>query len=143
MFYDPRNVPRFTLIPDGEYVAEVGKVTKNEKVDDKGFKSVTINMQYRIAGPTHRNRVIFHSFFIKQKDSDMEAQGNASFCKFLDCIGMGNQVMNHEDELLGHQFKILVGSKEKKQTGEKENFVKNHYPLSDTPVNLLDNDIQF
>ena len=133
IYFDANQVPDsepgddYSTIPPGIYDAEVVKA--EEKQTQAGNGSY-INLQVRILGPTHANRVVFDTFTRNNPNAEAVRIGYEQLAKC--CKAIGRPVLNQLADLVGGRCQIRVGI-EKSDGYDDRNCIKSYIPYAQAP----------
>jgi hypothetical protein len=114
---------KFTPIPLAWYAAEV---TASEVKRTKAGDGAYFNLQWKILGPSHANRIIFDTVMVEHPNPQVVEIGQRSLASML--TAMGRRQMEYTTDLHAQPCEIKVGI-ESKPGYEDKNVVKAYRAL--------------
>ena len=135
-FFDPRGIPRdapMEVIPEGQYIAVIDKVTRKDGDNTTGLK-----IFFKVIKGPYEGKVIMEYFNINHYSTEAQRIGRQIFAHLLDCIGMGNELLKNDSDIENKNLKIEVERVHHyKNVGEYQNKIKKYYPLTPVDQNLI------
>lgn len=135
-FFDPRGINRdspMKIIPDGQYIAVIDKVSRKDGEYTTGLK-----IYFKVISGPYEGKIMMEYFNINHDTPDVQRIGRQIFAHLLDCVGMGNEPLRQDTDIENKTLKIEVYSVEHyKNFGEKQNKIRKYFPLSLVDQNLI------
>lgn len=135
-FFDPRGITRdspMEVIPEGQYIALIDKVTRKDGENTTGLK-----IFFKVISGPYEGKVIMEYFNINHYNSEAQRIGRQIFAHLLDCIGMGNEPLQNDSDIENQTLKIEVDVVQHfKNIGEKQNKIRKYFPLTPVDQNLI------
>lgn len=137
VFFDPRGIERdatVEVLPAGEYIALIDKVKRVQ--DHRGLRHYVF---LKIVAPKSlADKVVMDTFNIENSNADTGRIGKQQFAKLLDCIGLGNDVVQSENELHNKVVKVELDLEPHyKDPSKSQNRVKKYSVASSNDVDAI------
>lgn len=139
IFFDPRTVERESepvVVDAGTYLVAIDGAKKKESMSGMGCF-----VFFKILSPAlHKNAVVMNYFNLEHDNAEAKRIGRLEFAKMLDCMGMGETILEYPENLIGRRLKIEVEiCPSHKDPTKAQNRIKKCLPLNSIDQNLLDN----
>jgi hypothetical protein len=115
----------YSLIPDGQYNADIEKAELRQTKDGTGQY---INLQMKILGPTQGGRVVFGTINIQNKSEKAEEIGLRQLKEVKAACGLA--ALRDTDELVGRQIKVKIKTQPEKDGYPARNTVAGYSSVS-------------